>query len=102
MQKQGEQAAGVPELPESGRRVLGGHQHHKGLAEVPGYLLEHEAVVRVDDHEERLSGERVQVPGVQTVGLLAALQTLAAGTDAPVVRWLPHRGRQHAAQVVAH
>lgn len=73
MEEEGEEAAVGPELPEAGRHVLRRHQDDEGLAKVARYLLEHEAVVRIDDDEEGLAGERVEVARVQAVGLLAAL-----------------------------
>lgn len=93
----------MSELPEAGGRVLGRHKHHERLSEVPGYLLEHEAVVRVDYNEQRLPGERVQVARVETVGLLAALETLSARRrGARVIGGLAFSGRRDAPEVVAH
>lgn len=95
MEKQGEQAATVSYVAQRWRRVLGRHQHHQRLAEVTGYLLEHEAVVRVDDHEQRFPGEWVEVTGVEAVRLLATCRPL------PVLR-VPLAARGHATQVVPH
>ena len=96
VEKQGEETAVVPEIAQHRRHVLGRHQYHERLAEVARYLLEHEAVVRVDDDEEGLARERIEIARVEAVGLLAARQPLLA-----VVR-LALRGRRDAAQVVAH
>lgn len=95
VEEQGEQAAAVSDVAQGRRRVLRRHQHHQRLAEVARYLLEHEAVVRVHDHEQRLPRERVEVTRVEAVGLLAPRGPL------PVLR-VPLAARRHAAQVVPH
>lgn len=95
VKKEGEQAATVSQVAQGRRRVLRRHEHHQRLAEVARYLLEHEAVVRVDDDEERLPGEGVQVARVEAVRLLAARRPL------PVLR-VPLAARGYAAQVVSH
>lgn len=95
VKKEGEEATAVSKIAQGRRRILRRHEHHQRLAEVARYLLKHEAVVRVDDDEERLPGERVQIAGVEAVRLLAARRSL------PVLR-IPFTARGHATQVVPH
>lgn len=77
VKKQGEETPSVAQVPEGRGRFLGRHQHHERLPEVSRNLLEHVAVVRVDHHEERLPRERVQVAGVEAVGLLTTARPLS-------------------------
>lgn len=95
MEKQGEQAATVSQVTQGRRYVLRRHEDHQRLAKVARYLLEHEAVVRVDDNEQRFPGERVQIARVQAVRLLAA------GRSLPVLR-VPLAACGHTTQVVPH
>jgi len=95
MKKEGEQAATVSQVAQGRWHILRRHQHHQRLAKIARYLLEHEAVVRVDDDEERLPGERIEITRVQ------AMRLLATGRPLPVLG-IPLAARGHAAQVVPH
>lgn len=76
---------------EGRRGVLGRHERDERLAEVRGNVLEHEAIVRVDDDEQRAPSERIQVPWIKAVRFFLFL-VFGVATAA----------RQHATQIVTH
>lgn len=85
----------MTEIPQVRWRVLGRHQDHQRLSEVARYLLEHKAIVRVDDDEQRLPGERVKITRVKAVRLFTS--------DRPLpVFGIAFTARRNTSQVVPH